>query len=605
ISTGIGQTLVVAVILIAAFRRPRRPLGLLLLGVGELAFALSTLASLYSAIHGLGDSRPVLNLGMAVGPLLIAGATLLPPAPTPPAAGAEGPLVDETADTGARRRWWHAALPYVPLPVAAAVTLTHLPRQLGIPREVWALLALFLLALIRQMITMADNTNLVTRVEEDRLAMRRQAFHDPLTGLANRALFADRLAQALARRARAPSRLALLYCDLDDFKHINDALGHAAGDELLRVTAARLLGAVRGSDTVARLGGDEFAILLEPLTDDPEQISRRLGDAIRAPIIVADSECTVLASLGLVVVEPDSGPISPEALLHRADVAMYTAKANAAGTLTIYGPELLGPRSPSALRSALGAALSGDRAGGTLDVDYRPIVDLASRVTVAHEARLTWTHPDLGPVQPSRLVVVARSAGLIPALDSQLLRAACGHAAALRGQAGGPMPVHVVISAERFADESTTREVLEALDVTGTSPRELVLGVEATSQAPDLAAAARELEHLRALGMSISLAHLGRYDTSLSALRVLPADIVVLDSSFTEVVVGSRHEPRTAVLLNALLTAVRQLGLTVVAAGVNDEAAAARVRELGCALASGHLFGGVRTERSCRPAVRG
>ncbi|MCK9923961.1 GGDEF domain-containing protein [Frankia sp. AgPm24] len=333
--------LTVVVVLITTFRYAHRQLGLGLLGTAFLAFAVTMNVYLYSASTAQTDVPRLADLGVILPPLLVGLAALSPPdrstgdgPAAPPGAGHR-----DDARTASRRRGWHSVLPYLPLLVAGVVTMSMAARgSLHAQYEIWALLGLLVVALIRQLTTMADNIRLLARVEESQRQLRHLAFHDPLTDLANRTLFADRLDHALARWRRHPHRLAVIFCDLNDFKRVNDALGHAAGDDLLRVTARRLAESVRADDTVARLGGDEFAILLEGGTEDFAVIGRRLTEAVRTPVHLADTTYSAAASFGLVIVEPDSAPVSAQDLLHRADLAMYAAKAHGVTSLTTYGP---------------------------------------------------------------------------------------------------------------------------------------------------------------------------------------------------------------------------------------------------------------------------
>ncbi|CUU57010.1 diguanylate cyclase (GGDEF) domain-containing protein [Parafrankia irregularis] len=366
----VATLLIVLVILTAAFRRPRSPLGLVLVGSGIMLFCLSVMSHMYAGVRGLADVPRVLDLGFGGSGLLLALAALLRPGGPVPATGRLPPdrwetaavetaaavRVDGRAAVGAgsadgtaaarspaRHRWWHGVLPYIPLLVGGAFAVFHLqPVSGSLDRDLtlWGLLGLLLLAVLRQMTTMADNAHLLTQLEGKQHELHHLAFHDPLTGLANRALFVARLNRALADRRLRPHRVSLLFCDLDGFKGVNDRFGHAAGDELLCVVAARLAGQVRPDDSVARLGGDEFAILLESDSRDPEAVGRRLTRAVRAPIQLRSCPCRVDASVGLVTVEEDAGTVSAEALLHRADLAMYHAKATGGGQVTVFRPEL-------------------------------------------------------------------------------------------------------------------------------------------------------------------------------------------------------------------------------------------------------------------------
>ncbi|WP_131804078.1 diguanylate cyclase [Pseudofrankia sp. BMG5.36] len=603
--TTVGVVQIVAVVLVLAFRRLRRPGGLILLGLGQFACIFPLFVQIFTEVRGLTDYLRLFDLGYVVGPPLIALATLLPtasasaPASAPSVLPADADL-PEAPLRRPRRRWWQAALPYVPLVAAGGAALAAVAGQRGLTVEMCGLLALLTLTLARQMVTLADNLRLVDRVEEDQVALRHLAFHDPLTGLANRALFTDRLAHALSRQARAPGRLAVLFCDLDGFKRVNDTLGHAAGDELLRLTARRLRAAVRASDTVARLGGDEFAVLLEAA--DPAEVARRLTDAVREPFLLAGAYYVVRASTGLAVVEPAAGPVNAETLLHHADLAMYTAKAQGDGGLVLYSPRLAGPDTLAALHAALGAAIRGDPAGGRLVVDYRPVVELVGRTSVAHEARLTWHHPTLGTVPVDRMLTAATAAGLAPALDELLFQAACAHAASHPDAAGGPLPVHIPLSAARLAGQDITRQILAAVDATGVRPQTLVLKLAGTSRAPDLHTTARALRRLHDLGVRISLAEVGTTDTIPDALRILPIDMVVLHESLIAALSGTLYDPATAALSHAYLTAALRLGLTTIADGVADECTAACAHDIGCRQASGRLFGDWHPERPGVPA---
>jgi diguanylate cyclase (GGDEF)-like protein len=325
--------LIAAVVLLATFRRPRSLLTIVLLGAGLASLTLS-MAELLTLVGLDGQPlEPVYYRGFMVGWILIVLAALVPV---------------PTADHRARDRpdsrmlWLHASLPYAALGAAGILALAQLATDSPIGRvELYGLFGLLLMVVLRQMMTLGENARLLTLVEQSRQALHHQAFHDPLTGVANRALFADRLQHALDRRARDRKPFALLFCDLDDFKRINDTFGHATGDELLRLTANRLDASVRAADTVARLGGDEFGVVLVG-SDDPESVCRRLATTVRAPWSVAGIPEPVGISLGLVLTDPPGTraerEIDADSLLREADAAMYAAKRRGTGGLVIRTP---------------------------------------------------------------------------------------------------------------------------------------------------------------------------------------------------------------------------------------------------------------------------
>ncbi|MBL7500618.1 GGDEF domain-containing protein [Frankia nepalensis] len=351
--------LIVAVFLVGTFRRPRSWLAFSLLAAGLVLLAVVATTYAAAAVRRWVVVPPPISAGFVAALLLVGLATVVPARPTSLLAVDAGDVdvrdadvseVDVSDREGGRRpgrlQVLHLMLPYLPLGAVGLLAVVRLVESAQIQRdEMLVLFFLLALALVRQVCTLLENANLLARYRASQRQLRYQAFHDPLTGLANRALFGQRLRAALERRARDgdPRSLAVLFCDLDDFKIVNDALGHGAGDELLRVTAARLAAAVRSVDTVARLGGDEFAILAEGGGDDPRQLGRRVADAVAAPCVLAGAPYTVRGSVGLAIVEP-GGAADPETVIHQADLAMYEAK-RAGGAVTVYQPGLSGPDS--------------------------------------------------------------------------------------------------------------------------------------------------------------------------------------------------------------------------------------------------------------------
>ncbi|ADP81852.1 GGDEF domain-containing protein [Pseudofrankia inefficax] len=334
-------SLAAAVLLIASFRRPRSPGTLALLGCGLMLYALTDSLFVYRVAAGHHDLPPWSLIAYTVSLLLVALAALVPsPAPAD---------LDSLAPPRPRAMWLHAALPYAVLCAAGLLTLGKLATGAPLDRvEAYGMVSLLVLALARQMITIAENTHLLAALRERESQLHYQAFHDPLTGLANRALFTRRLQRAVGaepgRDGASGCRdgpLSVLFVDLDHFKRVNDAFGHAAGDELLRISAARLRGATRAVDTVARLGGDEFGVILDSRGDDnPRHVAERLATEVQAPCRLAGRTYVPRASLGLVTLDGAARPPDPDTLLHQADLAMYAAKRERAGRLVVYGSDL-------------------------------------------------------------------------------------------------------------------------------------------------------------------------------------------------------------------------------------------------------------------------
>ncbi|CAI7980544.1 GGDEF domain-containing protein [Frankia sp. Hr75.2] len=351
---GAGLILATAVVLIACFRRPRAPATLALLGTGLLAYGLTTNVMAYVAAEYGFHLPPWGLIGFALAFLLVFLAAFVPvPTPTPP----EGP-----APPSPRAMWAHAALPYAALTAAGLLILGKLTTGARLDRfETYGMITLLVLALLRQMVTLAENTRLLAEIRERERQLHHQAFHDPLTGLANRTLFTRRLQRALIQGTDSDTThtpavtsgedtVSVLFLDLDGFKKVNDTFGHAAGDELLQISADRLRAETRAIDTVARLGGDEFGVILDGGgPDDPRRIGERLATAIQAPCLLAGRPYTPRASLGLVTLDSTSTstrPATPDILIHQADLAMYTAKRAQTGGLVIYQPD---PSTPTTI----------------------------------------------------------------------------------------------------------------------------------------------------------------------------------------------------------------------------------------------------------------
>jgi diguanylate cyclase (GGDEF)-like protein/PAS domain S-box-containing protein len=414
-----------------------------------------------------------------------------------------------------------------------------------------------------------------------------QAFHDGLTGLANRALFRDRLDHALARAARSDHHVAVLLVDLDGFKQVNDTLGHDAGDELLREVARRFEGVVRASDTVARFGGDEFALLLEDV-DEPETVAlaQRMLEQLAEPIAIADRDVALGASIGIVI---RPGTASGEELVRDADVAMYAAKDAGRGRYEVFCSEMA--RQVGELLSIeqeLRLALK----RGEFSLHYQPEVDLATATVVGAEALLRWQSPSRGLVPPSRFVPIAEATELILQLGAFVLREAC--AQAKRWHASGVVPTSFVswvnVSAKQLGRGELPTVVTEALEAAALPPSALGLEVTETAVVESGTAGDRareELEELRARGVKIAIDDFGTGFSSLGQLRHFPIDMIKVDRSFVQ---GSEHDPKDAAITASLVNLAHALGVVAIAEGVESPQQLASLRGFGCDLGQGFLF---------------
>ena len=423
------------------------------------------------------------------------------------------------------------------------------------------------------------------RTLEDEL--RHQAFHDPLTKLANRDLFADRLDHALARQGRSREPLAVVLVDLDDFKAINDSLGHGVGDCLLAETAARLLSVVRASDTVARLGGDEFAILLEdPMPGGgPEQVAERLIEEFSMPVMFEGRSFVLSASVGVVLAEEPG--MSVQELIRNADVAMYAAKARGKGRAATFHPEM-----HEAIQRRLEVKtdlLEAVAAGDQMALHYQPVVDLDTREIVGVEALLRWNHPRAGSVPPLEFLPVAEDSGLVVPLGSWVLREAATQVAAWRRRHPhlDGLTVSVNVSGRQLEDPGFVAAVVEVLADTALDPGALVIEITESTLMREAGVMSAKLAGLKAMGVGVAVDDFGTGYSSLSYLKDFPIDVLKVDRSF---VAGMSAHPRQAALTEAVVRMAETLGIRAVGEGVEYEEQARRLREFGCHQAQGYVF---------------
>jgi diguanylate cyclase (GGDEF)-like protein/PAS domain S-box-containing protein len=413
--------------------------------------------------------------------------------------------------------------------------------------------------------------------------LERQANHDMLTGLPNRILLADRVQQAIARADRLGYYLAVVFIDLDNFKFINDSLGHGAGDELLKAIAARLQHCVRGTDTVARLGGDEFVLLLSDHFRASTVISqlKRVLTEIGQPVMLSGREFHVGASLG-VAMYPADGEDS-DALLKHADTAMYAAKNSGRNTFQFFTRELNRVADERLnLEAALRHAIEHDE----LDVYYQPKVDHRRRI-VGVEALARWFHPDYGPISPDRFIPIAEETGLIAPLTTAVLRRAFAAAREWNGQSPTPLRIAVNLSARLFLSGDIVAHVAGLLQEAQLPPALVELEITETVFMGDSDYVVNTLRDFKALGVQLAMDDFGTGYSSLSYLRRFPLDIIKIDRSL---VTGIEHEEEVAMIARAVISLGQSLRKTVVAEGVENPAQFDFLRFQGCHEFQGYLL---------------
>jgi diguanylate cyclase (GGDEF)-like protein/PAS domain S-box-containing protein len=417
---------------------------------------------------------------------------------------------------------------------------------------------------------------------EEQLA--HQAFHDPVTKLANRALFSDRVEHALMRSTRGIPEIAVMFIDLDDFKTVNDSLGHTAGDEVLQEVGRRLKIAVRPTDTVARFGGDEFAVLLDGVdgSADAADAASRILRALELPIEIDGKNVVPRASVGICLVGEDLETPEATELLRNADVAMYMAKRDSKGSYRVFEPtmhERVVERLE--LRSDLQHALSLDQ----LELHYQPVVRLSGREILGVEALVRWNHPTRGTIPPIQFIPVAEETGLIIPMGRWILETACYEGVRLqeRFTRDEPLTMSVNLSVRQLQSETLVADVRKALSLTGLPASSLVLEITESLMLTDTDFAMQQLHDLKGLGIRLAMDDFGTGYSSLSYLSRFPVDILKMDRSF----VGSEDNEA---LTSAIIALGTSLSLEVVAEGIELAEQANSLEELGCELGQGYLF---------------
>ncbi|MDP9376213.1 MAG: EAL domain-containing protein [Actinomycetota bacterium] len=429
------------------------------------------------------------------------------------------------------------------------------------------------------------NTRDVTERRRLENQLVHEAFHDSLTGLANRALFKDRVERALSRRSRCEDSVAVLFLDLDGFKEINDSLGHAAGDMLLKLVAQRLSDCARASDTVARLGGDEFAVLVDAAGSEQgaPALATRIADALNERFALNGHEIYVRASVGIAAAKCEE---DADQLLRNADLAMYRAKAGRDGNYRQYDPSM---HSDLVERLELEADLRRALAAKEFVLHYQPMMSLASGEIVGFEALIRWQHPTRGLVFPSTFISAAEHMGLIRPMGVWILREACRQAAVWRQQDLVPesFSMSLNISVCQLQHGDFVADISHALEESGLSPHQLVLEMTESVLMEHTEETLALLKRIKSLGVRLAIDDFGTGYSSLSYLQRFPFDILKIDRSFIDRLTGPSAEGD---LVRTIVQLGHSLRMTIVAEGIENYAQFLALRRIGCELGQGYHF---------------
>jgi diguanylate cyclase (GGDEF)-like protein len=458
---------------------------------------------------------------------------------------------------------------------------------LGDPRATDLLVGGILLGVLLGLLVFVlgtGRTRALSLVRQKTRELSHQALHDALTGLPNRALVLDRAEQMLARSGRQASIVpGALFVDVDDFKHVNDNLGHAAGDQLLKIVGERLQRAVREQDTVGRLGGDEFVVLVESETGGSlDVLAGRLIESLREPVNVGEAgkPMSFTASIGVAMGQYST----PDELLRDADLALYAAKAAGKDRYAVFDASMDpagGDRTE--LEVDLSAALWDEQ----FFLLYQPIFDLPSQSVIGAEALIRWRHPARGVVPPDEFIPLAEETGLIVPIGRWVIEEACSQAAAWRAQ-GRDIGISVNVSARQLGEDGFATDVRRALSGSGIEPSSLTLEVTETTIMRDVAAACERLQEIKELGVRIAIDDFGTGYASLSHLQQMPVDVLKVDRSF---VAALDDGGQSRELLEAILGVAQALSLSVIAEGIETDPQMTTIQEIGCEMAQGFLMG--------------
>lgn len=557
---------------------PEHRLTLTLLTVGLACIALSDSLFTYLTAKDEYASGDVIDIGWAAGLLLIAVA-----------AAASGQSTHEPTEAPELPGWASIWLPYAPLLLAGIIAAAQpVPLLKTSPVEVVAVL-LVIAVLARQFLAVRENRRLLATVAQ-------QAMRDPLTGLANRALFSERLDHAMQLRQRDGTTVSVVAVDLNDFKLVNDNLGHPVGDDLLIGVSNRLMNSIRAGDTAARIGGDEFSVLVEGSADAAHLVAHRVAESFDLPFRIADHELLMRPSIGLAIAEPDEAALTADDLLIRADAAMYAAKRARLHGVQTYHPEMqltaladvfAQPAATSEPGGVAAIQLLGDLrraiADGILTLVYQPKFDLISARIVSVEALLRWPRPD-GPVlTPEEFLPLVRRHGLMGTITDFVLNRALDDARAWRAASVG-LPIAVNLFAPSLANLGIPATIDRALAERGLPPEALTVEITEDLFLDNLERTQNVLETLRHNGIRIAIDDFGSGYSALSYLRDLPIDEVKLDRTFIAPILVDQ---RAAAVVRAVISLADELGLTTVAEGIENAETVAWLRDHGCRIGQG------------------
>ncbi len=424
----------------------------------------------------------------------------------------------------------------------------------------------------------------ISEMKRNREQMERMAFYDTLTDLANRRLFGDRLEQAIAHAQRTGTFAALLYLDLDQFKRVNDTLGHEAGDELLREVARRLSHCVRAEDTVARPGGDEFTILLYDISSpgDAGAVAEKILARLRAPITISGHHLVVTTSIGITIIPSDS--VQPNILTKNADLAMYRAKERGRNNYQYFAEEM-NTKAQSRLRTEneLRKALESNE----FELFYQPKVRLADQRITGVEALIRWQHPERGLLSPDKFISVAEETGVIVGIGAWVIQQACIAARDLTAQTGAPIQVAVNISTRQFRDPNLVNTVRRCVRESGIDPAQLEVEITETMLMDDAEAAAFTVERLHELGIKLAIDDFGTGYSSLNYLKRFPIDTVKIDRSFVMDIPSNTDD---MAITAAVISMAHRLSLVVVAEGVETIEQLKFLSDHDCEYGQGYYF---------------